>query len=136
MSQYDGRFSRTGHNRFHPPMLQVPKSHTQSSVLRDCRWKLKYLYTNGAKCFKRSAEDLKTPWDPSTPYIHETNAVIERCNRRIKEGASCLLVQSGLSPEWWPEAVCCFNFQWNVSEIMKGGQTPYENDSIEKFKDH
>ena len=45
----------------------------------------------------------------STPYRLETNGSTENAVRRVKEGTSVLVVQSGLSEKWWEEAMHCFS---------------------------
>ena len=45
-----------------------------------------------------------------TTYRSETNGIAEKAVRRVKEGTSALLVQSGLSEYGWREAMdffCC-----------------------------
>ena len=43
--------------------------------------------------------------DTCTPYTPATNGVAERAVRRVKEGTSASLVQSGLSDRWWHRAI-------------------------------
>ena len=45
-----------------------------------------------------------------------------------------MLFQSGFNAGWWPEAMTCFCFLRNVTEILKDGFTPYENRFLTKFK--
>ena len=63
----------------------------------------KIITTDGLKEFVRAIDDLELTLDPSTPYRPETNGVAERAVRKVKEGTSCALEQSGLSSEWWPK---------------------------------
>ena len=95
--------------------------------------KAEHVYTDGSKEFKKACEDLQVLHDPSTPYVPETNGIIERVNRRVIEGTSSILSQSGLSVEWWEEAQECFNLLWNATEICKFGKTPYERRFQRKF---
>ena len=68
-----------------------------------------HVYTDGSKEFENACKDLGYLHDVSTPHAPETNGIIERANRRIIEGTSCALSQSGLTTEWWEEAQdCCF----------------------------
>ena len=66
--------------------------------------KPKHVYTDGSNEFERALKDLDILCDTATPYRAETNGIAERAVRRVKEGTSCTLVQSGLSGEWWREA--------------------------------
>ena len=74
--------------------------------------KPKHLYSDNAGEFKAAVKALG--WaglhDLSTPNRSETNGVVERANRTNQNGISVALVQSGLSPVWWPEAARCFAF--------------------------
>ena len=44
----------------------------------------------------------------STPHSSETNFIAERAVRRIKEGTSAVLMQSGLDEKWWTDSMECF----------------------------
>ena len=39
----------------------------------------------------------------STPHRSETSGIAERAVRRVKEGTSAVLLQSGLNESWWAE---------------------------------
>ena len=52
---------------------------------------------NSAKLVKIFSWNLCT----STPHISETNGFAERAVRRVKEGTSAVLLQSGLDENWW-----------------------------------
>ena len=55
------------------------------------------------------------------------NGVAERRNRTLMEMARCLLIQSGLPPTFWAEAVNTANYIRNRSPTSKlNGRTPYE----------
>lgn len=84
------------------------------------RTKIYYMYTDNAKDFQAATKEIKITWDPSTAYIGATNGIMERCNRRMNEGTSFNLVQSGFTHEWWPETQDRFNFVWNVTERKRG----------------
>ena len=61
---------------------------------------IKYAYTDGAPEFTKAMRDLGIPHDKSTAHRPQTNGVAERAVRRVKEGTSSCLVQSGLNEEW------------------------------------
>ena len=69
--------------------------------------------------------------DTCTPHRPQTNGIAERAVRRVKEGTRCALVQSGLSMQWWREAMACYCFIFNVTEQIDH-QTPYEK----RFNNH
>ena len=57
--------------------------------------KPKAIYTDNSLEFGKACEDL--PWNhcTSTPHRSETNGIAERAVRRVKEGTSAVLLQSG-----------------------------------------
>ena len=93
-----------------------------------------HVFTDGSPEFKRALGDLGFSKDTSRPYRPQTNGVAERAGRKVKEGTSCLLLQSGFNAGWWPEAMTCFCFLRNVTEKLRDGFTPYENRFNMKFK--
>ena len=76
---------------------------------------------------------LEYPHDTSTPYRPQTNGIAERAGRRVKEGTTCVLVQSGLNYEWWREAQEFFCFTFCVTEVMLSGLTPYQDRFSKNF---
>ena len=87
--------------------------------------KPEYVYTDGGKEFEKAFKELNFLADTSTPHRSETNGVAERAARRVKEGTSCALYQSGWHTEWWPEAMMCYCFLRNVQDILTDGKTAY-----------
>ena len=63
----------------------------------------KVIYTDNSLEFGNACEDLSWNHRTSTPHRSETNGFAERAVRRIKEGTSAVLLQSGLD-----ENVGCF----------------------------
>ena len=61
----------------------------------------------------------------SHPYRSETNGTAERVVRRVKEGTSSDLVQSGFFDGWWSEAMRCFCHLSNIQDSLADGPTPY-----------
>ena len=76
---------------------------------------LKVIYTDNSLEFGKACEDLSWNHCTSTPHSSETNGIAERAVRRVKEGISAVLLQSGLDENWWEDP-------WNavpISEIFK-----------------
>ena len=84
--------------------------------------KAKHAYTDNSKEFIKCFEDLGIPHDTCTPHRHETNGVVERAVRRVKEGTSSAMVQSGMAEYWWNWATKCFAFLRCVVDLI-GGRT-------------
>ena len=62
--------------------------------------KPKVIYTDNSLEFGKDCEDLS--WNHCAPTSHrsETNGIAERAVRRVKEGTSAVLLQSGLDEKW------------------------------------
>ena len=59
--------------------------------------KPKVIYTDNSLEFGKACEDLSWYHCTSTPHTSETNGIAERAVRRVKEGTSAVLLQSGLN---------------------------------------
>ena len=46
--------------------------------------------------------------------------------RRVKEGTSAVLLQSGLHESWWADSMECYTYLRNVTDLLSDGKTPYE----------
>jgi len=63
----------------------------------------------------------------TTTYTPQQNGVAERKNRTLIEAARCLLIQSGLPPSFWAEAISTANYVKNrCISRSTDGSTPYE----------
>ena len=71
-------------------------------------------------------EDLTWNHCTSTPHRSETNGIPERAVRRVKEGRSAVLLQSGLNESWWTDSMECNTYLRNVQDLLSDGKTPYE----------
>ena len=75
----------------------------------------KVIYTDNSLEFGKSCEDLSWNHCTSTPHRSETNGIAERAVRRVKEGTSAVLLQSGLNESWWADSL-------NVTPICEASQ--------------
>ena len=46
--------------------------------------------------------------------------------RRVKEGTSAVVLQSGLNENWWADSVECCTYLRNVTDLLSDGKTPHE----------
>ena len=46
--------------------------------------------------------------------------------RRVKEGTSAVLLQSGLNESWWADSMECYTYLRNATDLSFDGKTPYE----------
>ena len=88
--------------------------------------KPKVIYTYNSLEFGKACEDLSWNHCTSTPHRSETNGIAERAVRRVKEGTSAVLLQSGLNESWWADSMECFSYLRNVTDLLSDGKTPYE----------
>ena len=70
--------------------------------------KPKVIYTDNSLEFGKAGEDLSWNHCTSTPHRSETNAIAERAMRRVKEGTTAVLLQSGLNESWWADSMECY----------------------------
>ena len=94
----------------------------------------KVIYTDNSLEFGKACEDLSWNHCTSTPHSSETNGIAERAVRRVKEGTSTVLLQSGLNENWWADSVECLSYLRNVTDILSDGKTPYESRFVQQFK--
>ena len=63
------------------------------------------IYTDNSLEFGKACEDLSWNHCTSIPHRSETNGIAERAARRVKEGTSAVLLQSGLDEKWWADSM-------------------------------
>ena len=96
--------------------------------------KPKVIYTDNSLEFGKSYEDLSWNHCTSTPHRSETNGIAERAVRRVKEGTSVVLLQSGLNESWSADSMECYTYLRNVTDLLSDGKTPYERRFGQPFK--
>ena len=101
----------SGHNPAH--VKQKLFHETQKSLMKflELSRKPKVIYTDNSLEFGKACEDLSWNHWTSTPHRSETNGIAEKALRRIKEGTSAVLLQSGLDQNggripWSVTAIC------------------------------
>ena len=88
--------------------------------------KPKVMYTDNSSEFGKYCEGLSWNHCVSTPHRSETNGIAERAVRRVKEGTSAVLLQSGLNNEWWADSMECYCYLRNIQDLLSDGKTPCE----------
>ena len=96
--------------------------------------KPKVIYTDNSLEFGKACEDLSWNHCASTPHRSETNGIAERAVRRVKEGTSAVLLQSGLDENWWADSMECYTNLRNVQDLLSDWKTPYERRFGKPFK--
>ena len=79
------------------------------------------IYTDNSLEFGKACEDLSWNHCTSTPHRSETNGIAERAVRRVTEGTSAVLLQSG-----WADSMECYTYLRNVTDLLSDGKTSYE----------
>ena len=86
----------------------------------------KLIDTDNLLEFGKACEDLLWNCCTSTPHLSETNGIAERAVRRVKEGTSAILLQSGLDEKWWADHMECHCYQRSIQDLLSDGKTPCE----------
>ena len=75
-------------------------------------------------------------WNHCTSTLHrcQTNGNAERAVRRIKEGTSAVLLQSGMDEKWWADSMDWWCYLRNIKVVLSDGTTPYERRFGEPFR--
>ena len=89
---------------------------------------------------------LTIPWNLTKPLkifpgiiarLHHTDQKqmgLLRAVRRVKEGTSAVLLQSGLNENLWADSMECYTYLRNVTDLLSDGKTPYERRFGQPFK--
>ena len=88
--------------------------------------KPKVIYIDNSLEVGKSCEELSWNHCTSAPHRSETYGIAERAVRRVKEGTSAVLLQSGLGNEWWADSMECYCHLRNIQDRLSDGKTPYE----------
>ena len=59
-------------------------------------------------------------------HTDQKHGIAERAVRRVKEGTSAVLLQSGLNGKWWADSMVWYAYLRNVTDLSSDGKTPYE----------
>ena len=85
--------------------------------------KPKVIYIDNSLGLGKYFEDFSWNHRISTLHRSETNGIAGRAVRRVQEGTSAVLLQSGLDEKWWADfKECCCHLR-NVQEFFADGRT-------------
>ena len=104
------------------PCKTKTSQETQRSLQKflEPKRKPKVIYTDNSLEFGKACEDLSWNRCTSTPHRSETNGIAERTVRRVKEGTSAVLLQSGLDEKWWADSTECYICEtFKISCLMR-----------------
>ena len=85
--------------------------------------KPKVIYTDNSLEFGKACDDLSWNHCTWTPHRSETNGIAESAVRRVKEGTSAVLLQSGLNESWWADSMECKTYLRNIQDLWSDGKT-------------
>ena len=94
----------------------------------------KVVCTDNSMNFGRVCEVLSWNHRTSAPHRSETHGIAERAVRRVKEGTSAFLLQSGLDERWWSDSMECYCYLRSVQDLLADGKTPDERRFGEPLK--
>ena len=118
------------------PCKNKTSQETQRSLQKflEPKRKPKVIHTDNSLEFGKACEDLSWNHCTSTPHRSETNGIAERAVRRVKEGTSAVLLQSGLNENWWADSMECYTYLRNVTDLLSDGKMPNERRFGQPFK--
>ena len=93
------------------------------------------VYTGISLDFGKASEDRQWNHCASTPHRRETNGTAERAVRRVQEGTSSILLQSGLDEQWWADSLDCCCFLRNVQDLSSDEKTSHARRFEEQFSE-
>ena len=104
---------------------------TEKSLLKflEPSHKPKVSYTDNSLELGKSCENVAWNHRTSTPHRSETSGIAERAVRRVKEGTSAILLQSGLDEKWWADSLECQCCVRDVQDLLEGGKLRMKDDS-------
>ena len=83
----------------------------------------KVIHTDNSLEFGKACEELSLGDCSSTPHRSEANRFAETAVRRVKEGTSAVVLQSGLDNEQWVDFMKCYCYLRNIQDLSSDGRT-------------
>ena len=115
-----------GSSRFRAKQKTFQETQRSLQKFLEPNRKPKVIHPDNSLEFGKACEDLSWNHCTSTPHRSETNGIAERAVRRVKEGTSAVLLQSGLDEKWWTDSMECYTYLRNIQDLLSDGKTPYD----------
>ena len=113
--------------------VKLLRKHRRVSKVLGVTRKPKVIYSDNSLEFGESCEELSWNHRASTPHRSDTHEIAESAVRRVKEGTSPVLLQSGLGNEWSADSMKCCCYLRNIQDLLSNEKTPYERRFGEPF---
>ena len=85
--------------------------------------KPKVMNTDKSLEFGKACEELSRNHVTSTVHRSETNGLAERAVRRVKEGTTAVLLQSGFDEKWWAEYMERYCYLQHAQDFLSSRKT-------------
>ena len=72
---------------------------------------------------KKACEDLSWNHCTSTPHRSETHGIAERAVRRVQEGTSAVLWQSGVDENWLADCMKGYTYLRSIQDLLSDGNS-------------
>ena len=115
------------HSFFHAKPHQLRRRREASGTFLHPEENARSMFSDNSMEIFKHCEELNWKHERPTPRRSETNGIADRPVRRVKEGTSSVLVQSGLQESWWAETHGLLLLSSRCARpISADGQAPYE----------
>ena len=91
------------------------------------------VYSDNAEELIAATRSIGAEHQPLLTGIPKSNAIIERVDYLVRDGASANLVRAGFPTCYWSFAVKAFCMNYNCSVEMDDGVTPWEIATGDRF---
>ena len=115
-------WQHSGYNHTHVKRKLLRKHRRACKSSWSRRGNQKVIYTDNSLEFGKSCEESSWNHCTSTPHRSETHGIAERAVRRVKEGTSAVLLQSGLGNEWWADSTESYCYLRNILDFLSDGK--------------
>ena len=101
-------------------------NHRYAVVVQDLATQWLQSYPCKRKTSQQTQKSLMKFLEPTRKPKVIYTGIAERAVRRVEEGTSAALLQSGLDEKWWTDSMECYTYLRNIQDLLSDGKTPYE----------